>query len=93
MKKFFQYFSGKKSWSKGELSKTIVLYSIFVLTLVLFWAVCVKTYSTIMGTTADLSDILTFAGAAFGGELGLLAFKRIFAKPNKTTGGADYEQD
>ena len=93
MMKFLQYFRGKKAWSKGELSKTIVLFNILVLTIVLFWAMCVKTYSIITETTTDLSDILTFAGAAFGGELGLLAAKRIFAKPNKTTGGTDYEQN
>jgi hypothetical protein len=30
----------------------------------------------------DLTAVLTFAAAAFGGELLLLAFKRVFAKKN-----------
>lgn len=73
----------KRRWSKGEMAKTIVLYCIRVLTMVLIWAVVVKTLCVALGRESDLSDVLTFAGAGFGGELLLLAFKRIFAKKNE----------
>lgn len=70
----------KGKWSKGEMSKTIVIYCIRTLTLVLIWSIAIKTAGAIFGFTVDLSDILPFAATAFGGELLLLAFKRIFAK-------------
>ena len=68
------------------MSKTIVLYCIKAITLIAVWAVVLKTYAVIKwGETSgyDLSDVLVFAGAAFGGELLLLAFKRVFAKKNE----------
>lgn len=70
----------KRRWSRGEMSKTIVIYCIRTLTAVLIWAVALKTLGAVFGWTVDLSDVLTFAGAGFGGELLLLAFKRVFAK-------------
>lgn len=70
----------KRRWSKGEMSRTIVVYCIRVMTVTLFWAGMLKTLGAIFGWTVDLSDVLTFAAATFGGELLLLAFKRIFAK-------------
>lgn len=72
----------KRRWSKGEMSRTIVIYCMRTLSGVLMWAVILKTLGAAMGWTVDLSDVLTFAGGAFGGELLLLAFKRIFAKKN-----------
>ena len=72
----------KRKWSKGEMSRTIVMYCIRVMTYILIWACILKTISVIFNMNVDLSDVLTFAGAAFGGELLLLAFKRIFAKKN-----------
>lgn len=72
----------KRKWSKGEMSRTIIIYCIRVMTYTLIWACILKTISVIFNMNVDLSDILTFAGAAFGGELLLLAFKRIFAKKN-----------
>lgn len=78
--------SFKRRWTKGQMSKTIVLYCIKAITLIAVWAVALKTYAVIKwGETSgyDLSDVLVFAGAAFGGELSLLAFKRIFAKKNE----------
>jgi len=74
------WIKNKKSWKKREFSKTIVTYSISVLTSVLVWACILKTLSSIFGWGVDLSDVLTYTSAAFGGELVLLAFKRIFAK-------------
>ena len=78
--------SFKRRWRKSEMSKTIVLYCIKAITLMAIWAACLKTYAVIKwGETSgcDLSDVLVFAGAAFGGELLLLAFKRVFAKKNE----------
>ena len=72
----------KRRWSKGEMSRTIVVYCIRVLFGTLVWAILLKTLGAALGWTVDLSDVLTFAGGAFGGELLLLAFKRIFAKKN-----------
>jgi len=70
----------KRKWKKGEMSRTIVIYSIRVLTAVLVWAILMTMLSAVLGWMIDLSPVLTFAAAAFGGELTLLAFKRIFAK-------------
>ncbi len=70
----------KRRWAKGEMARTIVLYCIRALTLTLIWAAVLKTAGVILDRAVELSDVLTFAAAAFGGELLLLAFKRIFAK-------------
>lgn len=75
----------KRRWSKGEMSRTIVIYCMRTLSGVLMWAILLKTLGAAMGWTVDLSDVLTFAGGAFGGELLLLAFKRIFAKKSEET--------
>ena len=80
--------SFKRRWRKSEMSKTIVLYCIKAITLMAIWAACLKTYAVIKwGETSgcDLSDVLGFAGVAFGGELLLLAFKRVFAKKNENS--------
>lgn len=70
----------KRRWRKGEMARTIVLYCLRVLTLVLIWAVAAKTYAIIKWGATDVSDVLVYAGGAFGVELISLAFKRIFAK-------------
>ena len=75
--------SYKRRWSKGQMSKTIVLYCIRVITLIAVWAVAVKTYAVFKYGATDISDVLIFAATAFGGELLLLAFKRVFAKKNE----------
>ena len=75
--------SYKRRWSKGQMSKTIVLYCIRAITLVAVWAVAVKTYAVFKWGATDISDVLIFAATAFGGELLLLAFKRVFAKKNE----------
>ena len=54
----------------------LVFYCIGVLSLVTVWAMVVKTCNS-----NDLSDVLTFVGGVFGGELLFLLVKRIFAKP------------
>lgn len=79
------HLSYKKKWRKSEMARTLVLYCVRAITLMAIWAACLKTYAVIKwGETngCDLSDVLVFAGAAFGGELLLLAFKRVFAKKN-----------
>ena len=72
----------KRKWSKGEMSRTIVMYCIRVMTYTLVWASILKTIGVLFNLNSDLSDVLTFAGATFGGELLLLAFKRVFTKKN-----------
>lgn len=73
----------KKRWQKRELSRTIVIHCVNAMTAVLVWAVLLKTAGAAFGWAVELSDVLTFTAAAFGGELLLLAFKRIFAKDDK----------
>lgn len=78
--------SYKKKWRKSEMARTLVIYCVRAISLIALWAVALKTYAVIKwGETSgyDLSDVLVFAGAAFGGELFLLAFKRVFAKKNE----------
>ena len=75
--------SYKRRWSKGQMSKTIVLYCIRAITLIAVWAVALKTYAVFKWGATDSSDVLIFAATAFGGELLLLAFKRVFAKKNE----------
>lgn len=67
---------------KGQMARRLVYYCIVVLSLTALWAVIVKTIGAQEGVSIDLSDVLTFIGAAFGGELLLLCLKRIFAKDN-----------
>ena len=79
------HLSYKKKWRKSEMARTLVIYCVRAISLIAVWAVVLKTYAVIKwGETSgyDLSDVLVFTGAAFGGELCLLAFKRVFAKKN-----------
>lgn len=76
----------KKKWQKRELSRTIVIHCVNAMTAVLVWAVLLKTAGAAFGWAVELSDVLTFTAAAFGGELLLLAFKRIFAKEETGNG-------
>jgi hypothetical protein len=64
---------------KGQMARQLVYYCIAVLTVTAVWAMVMKT----IDHAIDLSDVLTFVGAAFGGELLLLAFKRVFSKPTE----------
>lgn len=65
---------------KGKMARTLVYYCIGVLTVAAVWGMVVKTISP----SADLADVLTFVGGAFGAELLALLCKRLFAKPNET---------
>ena len=73
---------------KGKMARILVIYCIGILTIVLIWAMISKSFAT---EYIDLSDVLTFAGGVFGGELLLLLLKRIFAKPddNDDCGGGE----
>lgn len=76
------------------MARRLVYFCISILTFTLIWAMVLKTIALFNAQDAvDLSDVLTFTGAAFGGELLLLAVKRIFAKPNKQEGEETDEQD
>lgn len=73
----------KSKWSKGEMARTIVIYCIRVVSCVLIWSVALTTVAAIFNLTMDLTPVLNFTAITFGGELILLAFKRIFAKKNE----------
>ena len=70
----------KSKWTKGEMARTIVLYCIRVMTLVLIWSVAIISFSAVFHWSIDISPVLNFTAVTFGGELILLAFKRVFAK-------------
>ena len=75
--------SYKRRWSKGQMARTLVIYCVRAITLIAIWAVCIKTYAVFKYGATDISDVLIFVATAFGGELLLLAFKRVFAKKNE----------
>ena len=74
----------KSKPQKGAMARKLVYFCIAIMTLTLIWAVVLKTAALFNSQmSVDVSDVLTFVGAAFGGELLLLAFKRVFAKETK----------
>ena len=73
----------KRIWRKSEMARTLVIYCVRAITLIAIWAVALKTYAVFKYGATDISDVLIFAATAFGGELLLLAFKRIFAKKSE----------
>ena len=75
---------------KGAMARKLVYFCLTVMTITLIWAMVLKTVALFNAEmTVDVSDVLTYVGAAFGGELLLLAFKRVFAKPNEQ--GENYD--
>lgn len=76
----------KSRLTKGKMARQLVYFCIWVLIGVLLWAAAVKTAALATGRDVDLSDVLTFAGAAFGGELLMLLAKRVFAKKSDDEG-------
>ena len=70
---------GKRD-KKGQMARRLVYYCIGLSSVVVVWAMVVKT----IVPAIDLSDILTFMSVTFGGELLLLMVKRVLAKPNET---------
>lgn len=82
----------EKHTLKGQMSRKLVYFCIVILTITLIWAMVLKTVALFNSQmSVDVSDVLTYVGAAFGGELLLLAFKRVFAKSNEQ--GEIYEHD
>lgn len=79
----FKKLNYKRKWQKGQMARTLVLYCVRAITLLALWAIAVKTYAIIKWGATDISDVLIFGASAFGGELLLLAFKRVFAKKNE----------
>lgn len=73
----------KSKWAKGEMARTIVIYCIKILTCVLVWAILLTTAAACFQFVVDLSPILNFTAVTFGGELVLLAFKRVFARKDE----------
>ena len=82
----------KSRQTKGRMARELVYYCIWALTATLIWAMIVKSAALALDRTADLTDVLVFAGAAFGGELLLLLVKRVFAKPNDKDDGGTYDE-
>lgn len=70
--------AGKRMITKGRMARRLVCYCVGMLTATAVWAAVLKT----IDHTIDISDVLAFIGAAFGGELLLLLVKRVFAKEN-----------
>lgn len=69
--------SGKRVAKRtGRMSRVLVVYCISILTIAAIWGAVLKS----IAPSVDLTDVLTFVGAAFGGELLLLLCKRVFAK-------------
>lgn len=68
---------------KGQMARRLVYYCIGVLSVAALWSMILKTLSVITGNPVDLTDVLVFVAAAFGGELLMLLIKRIFSKPTK----------
>lgn len=73
----------KRKPQKGAMARRLVYYCISVLTISAVWAMVQKT----IAPSVDLSDVLTFIAAVFGGELLMLLVKRVWAKPNDTEMG------
>ena len=65
---------------KGAMARRLVYYCIAVLTAAAIWALALKTYGVMNDVAVELSDVLVFIGAAFGGELLMLLIKRTIAK-------------
>lgn len=72
----------KSRMTKGKMARELVYFCIWVLTAVLTWTMILETAAVLLDRTCDLSDVLTYAGGAFGGELLMLLVKRVVAKPN-----------
>ena len=83
----------KGKWSKGEMARTIVIYLLRLISMVLLWACVLKSIAVLiavinnpeLGASVDLSDVLGFSGATALVELGLLAFKKFYEKKNERT--------
>ena len=75
--------SYKRRWSKGQMARTLVIYCVRAITLIAIWPPPPPPPPPPQWGATDISDVLIFTATAFGGELLLLAFKRVFAKKNE----------
>lgn len=66
------------------MARRLVYFCLRVLTATAVWAMAVTTAALAADRTIDLSAVLAFVGAGFGGELLLLLVKRLLAKPGST---------
>ena len=71
-----------KKQEKRAMCRRLVYYCVAMLSVTAIWAMVVKTAAVFLDyqMTVDVTDVVTFVGAAFGGELLMLLAKRIFAK-------------
>jgi hypothetical protein len=76
---------------KGQMMRWIVADCLHAGKITLAWAMAIKTLAVILDRQVDLSDILIFAAAMFGGELIVTALKRIFAKERPAADGGGEE--
>ena len=81
----------KKRKTKGKMARRLVFFCISVLTATAVWACVLITAAAMYGWEINLDAVLTFIGAAFGGELLLLLLKRVFAKPTSKEGSEEDE--
>lgn len=81
----------KKRKTKGRMARRLVYFCISVLSLTALWAAAITTMAAYRGESIDLSAVLTYIGAAFGGELLMLLVKRVFAKPSEESEEESYE--
>ncbi len=63
------------------MARTLVYFCLCVLAATSVWAMVITTVALGLDRSIDLSAVLTFVGASFGGELLMLLAKRMFAKP------------
>lgn len=70
--------------TKGQMARYLVCFCVQCLTATLIWAAGIKTVGVILDRTVEIGEVLSFAGAAFGGELLMLLCKRMLAKNGKT---------
>ncbi len=75
----------KSKQTKGKMARQLVYVCIHTLLICLAWSMVLKTVAVALDRTVDLTDVLVFAGAAFGGELLMLLCKRIFSKDKEET--------
>jgi NADH:ubiquinone oxidoreductase subunit 6 (subunit J) len=68
-----------KRVAKGQMSRSLVRLCMAMLTAAAVWGAVMKS----IRPDADMTDVLSYVGAAFGGELLLLMGKRILAKERK----------
>ena len=70
-------FVNKSRVTKGKMARELVYFCIGMLVAVCTWAMIVKTAAVLLDRQCDLSDVLIFAGGAFGGVLKASAMQSV----------------